>query len=167
MRSNEAITLRWSDIDFSISPTKIHVRQEVSKTESSTRYVYISQEATNSLREWERFKYRKRDKHKKTPIKSENDMVFSVLGNRNPNGIYLTLHKEFKDVVKQIKGLEHTTFHDFRSFLKTIVSDKNYEYSVVFLGHAINSDNVYYKKKEPARKRTCGTTYYIFLITPK
>jgi integrase len=44
-RAVEALAIRHKDIDFSASPTKIHVRKEYSKTRVS-RDVYISDGAT-------------------------------------------------------------------------------------------------------------------------
>ena len=45
LRAIEASALRLQDIDFTTSPTKVHVRKEFSKTKTP-RDVYISQEAT-------------------------------------------------------------------------------------------------------------------------
>jgi integrase len=45
MRAVEALAIRLKDIDFSASPTKIHIRREYAKTKVS-RDIYISDEAT-------------------------------------------------------------------------------------------------------------------------
>ena len=48
MRATEALTIRLRDIDFSVNPTKIHIRKEFSKTRAS-RDIYVSDEATQYL----------------------------------------------------------------------------------------------------------------------
>ena len=75
-RAVEALAVRLRDIDFSSSPTKIHVRKEYSKTRVS-RDVYISDEATMFLKDWIEWKYRdKGNEWTKTPI--PDDLVFRV-----------------------------------------------------------------------------------------
>jgi integrase len=56
-RAVEALAIRHKDIDFSASPTKIHVRKEYSKTRVS-RDVCISDEATKFLKDWISWKYK-------------------------------------------------------------------------------------------------------------
>ena len=46
MRAVEGLAIRYKDIDFSVSPTKVHLRKEYTKTKVS-RDIYISDEATN------------------------------------------------------------------------------------------------------------------------
>ena len=59
MRAGEALGIRMKDINFSTSPTKVHIRKEFSKTRVS-RDVYISDEATKYLKDWINWKYRVR-----------------------------------------------------------------------------------------------------------
>jgi integrase len=75
LRAIEACALRLHDIDFSINPTKIHVRKEYSKTRVS-RDIYISDEATHYLKQWIDLKYR--DKGEWTREKNDYDLIFSV-----------------------------------------------------------------------------------------
>jgi integrase len=49
MRAVEALAIRMKDIDFSVNPTKIHIRKEFTKTRVA-RDIYISDEATNYLK---------------------------------------------------------------------------------------------------------------------
>jgi integrase len=49
MRAAEALAIRLKDIDFTCSPTKIHIRKEYSKTKTA-RDIYISDEATQYLK---------------------------------------------------------------------------------------------------------------------
>jgi integrase len=51
MRAVEATAIRQKDIDFSTSPTKIHIRKEYAKTRAG-RDIYISDEATQYLKQW-------------------------------------------------------------------------------------------------------------------
>ena len=59
-RMLEALATRCKDIDFSVIPTKIHIRKEYAKTRVG-RDVYISDEATKFLKERLEWKYRKRN----------------------------------------------------------------------------------------------------------
>lgn len=51
MRAVEATAIRLREIDFSLSPTKVHIRKEYAKTRVA-RDVYISDEATKCLKQW-------------------------------------------------------------------------------------------------------------------
>jgi integrase len=66
LRANEATCLRNSDIDFSISPTKIHIRAENTKTKQA-RDVYVSEEASKELKRFIDSK----------GYKNPNDLIFS------------------------------------------------------------------------------------------
>jgi integrase len=60
----EATAIRLRDIDFSLNPTKVHIRKEYAKTRVA-RDVYISDEATKCLKQWIEWKYRERKEEKK------------------------------------------------------------------------------------------------------
>ena len=80
LRAVEALAIRLRDIDFSISPAKIHIRKEYVKTKIS-REIYISDEASKYLKEWINWKYRdKGDSRTKIPM--PDDLVFSDLYNK-------------------------------------------------------------------------------------
>jgi integrase len=79
VRAMEASSFRIQDVDFSITPTKIHVRKEFSKTRRS-REVYISQEAPEYLRVLMEWKYRSGGR-KPEP----DELVFSVYFKENAN----------------------------------------------------------------------------------
>jgi integrase len=51
MRAVEATAIRLRDIDFSVKPTRIHIRKEYAKTRAA-RDIYISDEATQYLKQW-------------------------------------------------------------------------------------------------------------------
>ena len=71
----EALAIRYGDLDYSVSPTKVKVRKEFAKNRVS-REVYISDEGTHFLKQWQDWKAR-RIKHI-----GPNDLVF-ITGNDN------------------------------------------------------------------------------------
>src|SRR2546423_6639047 len=74
MRAMEALAIRLKDIDFSVTPTKIHIRKEYTKTKVS-RDIYISEEATTHLKQFIDFKYRiQKDHPSQTRIKNQEDL---------------------------------------------------------------------------------------------
>jgi integrase len=158
LRAVEACALRLQDIDFTISPTKIHVRKEYSKTRTS-RDVYISQEATTYLQDLIKWKYRDKPSQ-------PDDLVFSVyfIKNAKPKRIYFRLILEFEKLLtvagmgqrKDNSNRHRITLHSFRRFTNTILSDNvSSQYADWFLGHA--SKSVYYTKKEPERRQIYAT----------
>ena len=165
--NDERFYLYDSDIDFSVNPTKIHIRKEFAKTRTS-RDIYLSDEATYYLKQWIDWKYR--DKGKKGPTKgrSNNDLVFgsyNIKGAPNPKTIYIKTVIEFQKLLT-IVGMDERkeegihkrrkiTLHSFRRFVKTVISDQtNQDYSEWFLGH---SKSPYYTKKESERREIYAT----------
>ncbi len=61
MRAIEGLAIRLKDIDFTVSPTKVHIRKEYSKTKTA-RDIYISDEASQYLKQWIDWKYNNEDK---------------------------------------------------------------------------------------------------------
>jgi integrase len=165
LRATEGCALRLCDINFSVNPTKIHVRKEYSKTKAS-RDVYISDEATHYLKQWIEWKYR--DKGEWTKEKEEDDLIFSVynISNEpNPLHLYGKMASEFEKLLgiigmddRKEDGLKmrrKITLHSFRRFVKTVISDQvGQDYSEWFLGH---SKSPYYTKKEPQRREVYAT----------
>ena len=96
MRVTEALATRYMDLDFSVSPTKIHMRKEYSKTKVG-RDVYISDEATNYLKQWLDWKYN--NPIKKREFKKE-DLVFTIYTSKprksGMRGTYCKVWQEFK-----------------------------------------------------------------------
>lgn len=156
MRIGEALAIRNMDIDFSITPTKIHIRKEFSKTRVS-RDIYISQEATTYLKQWVDWKY-------KSPYKIRNfspeDLLFTVYRSRRPHSFYFKIRQEFDRLLNAIKmnkkkegGIlprNKITLHSFRRFVKTVISNQvGQDYSEWFLGH---SKSPYWTLKEEQRR---------------
>lgn len=137
LRATEAITLRLKDFDFESIPTRIHVRPEFAKTRVE-RFVYISNEATEAVKQWIDFKYRKRDYESELRVKSPDDIVFTIKKQLiRPQGVYVKIFVEFNRILRTV-GLEERkdgmkrrkiTLHSFRRFVYTTISDqvgKNY-----------------------------------------
>ena len=87
MRAGEALGIRIKDINFSTSPTKVHIRKEFSKTRVA-RNIYVSDEATKYLKDWISWKYRVRkrqevvrDDIKKQVVVRDDDIIFQVQKN--------------------------------------------------------------------------------------
>jgi integrase len=102
MRAIEGLAIRLKDIDFSVSPTKIHIRKEYAKTRIS-RTIYISDEATNYLKKWIDWKYRDKDDDKWTKKPKPDDLIFSVYSTTNeanPAHLYVKMVREFEKVLK-------------------------------------------------------------------
>jgi integrase len=153
LRTVEACALRIQDVDFSINPTKIHVRREYSKTRRS-RDVYISQEATSYLQDLIKWKYR--GKQRPEP----DDLIFTIyfVKNANPRRIYSRVSAEFErllvvagmDSRKDNSKRHKITLHSLRRFCKGIVSDQaGSDFSEWFLGH---NHSVYWTRKEQERR---------------
>ena len=159
MRASECLAIRLKDCDFSVSPTKIHIRAEFSKTRVS-RDIYISNEATKHLQTWISWKYRRKQKQRDQRIKHNDDLIFQVQKNiAGLRSIYVKLGQEFDKVLtaaglnKRKEGMKCKTisFHSYRRFVKSVISDQvSQDYSEWYLGHAGRS--VYYQKKEPERR---------------
>lgn len=166
-RAGEALAIRLKDIDYSASPTKVHVRKEYSKTRVS-RDVYISDEATKYLKDWLNWKYRDKGSEQQTKAPKPDDLVFSVYtvkGPVNTRNLYAKIVKEFEKLLA-IAGMDERkedglrkrrkiTLHSFRRFVKSVISDQvGQDYSEWFLGHA---KSPYYTKKEVDRKEIYTT----------
>jgi integrase len=160
MRAVEALAIRLKDIDFTVSPTKVHIRKEYSKIKTA-RDVYISDEATQYLKQWINWKY---DNEERPRTRDDDDLVFTVYRTRAPTTVYVKVLTEFEKLLSVV-GLDERkeskqrrrkiTLHSFRRFVKTVISDQtNTDYSEWFLGH---NKSPYYTKKEPERREIYAT----------
>jgi integrase len=161
MRAVEGLAIRIKDIDFSVNPTKIHIRKEYAKTRVG-RDIYISNEATHYLKQWLDWKYNNPESPRQ---QGENDLVFTIYRNKNPSTLYVSVLSEFQKLLA-IVGLNERkeggkqrrrkiTLHSFRRFTKSVISDQvSQDFSEWFLGH---NKSPYYTKKEPERREIFGT----------
>ena len=160
MRAVEALAIRLKDIDFTASPTKVHIRKEYSKTKTA-RDIYISDEATQYLKQWINWKYNNEEQPR---IKDDDDLLFTVYQTKSPSTVYVKVLTEFEELLSVV-GLDQRkegkqrrrkiTLHSLRRFVKTVISDQtNTDYSEWFLGH---NKSPYYTKKEPERREIYAT----------
>jgi integrase len=162
LRACEALAIRIKDIDLSVSPTKIHIRKEFTKTKVA-RDIYISDEATHYLKQWIDWKYHNYERPK---LMDQEDLVFAVYrGTKNPRSIYVKILTEFEKLLtivgmdeRKEQGMHRRrkiTLHSFRRFVKTVISDQtNQDYSEAILGHY---KSPYYTKKEAERREIYAT----------
>jgi integrase len=161
MRVGEALAIRNKDLDLSVSPTKVHIRKEYSKTRVA-REVYITLEATEYLKQWLDWKYKNPDRERKF---SEEDLVFTVYQSKNPKSLYMKIWHEFERLLKIVQMDEKKedgiykrrkiSLHSFRRFVKTVISNQvGQDYSEWFLGH---SKSPYWTLKEPGRRDIYAT----------
>ena len=173
LRASEALSIRLCDVNPDADPVKVFIRGEYTKTKVD-RFVYLTDEAAKQLKIWIQYKYRTRrvclpDKNRegrtitdyRTPIKNDTDLIFSVYETEDhvPNiqWIYNDLNNHFGKMLDRIgKGSKEyvggngkhrpITFHSFRRYVKTTISDLGYQdYSEWFISH---SGSTYWRKKE-------------------
>ena len=130
MRVGEALAIRNKDLDFSVSPARVHIRKEYSKTRVA-RDIYISEEATNYLSQWFDWKYKNPDRERKF---AQEDLVFTVYQSNNPNSLYIKIWREFERLLgivrmdaKKDGGIirrNKVTLHSLRRFVKTLISNQ-------------------------------------------
>ncbi len=101
IRASEGLAIRLKDIDFTSNPTKIHIRKEYTKTRIA-RDIYISDEATQYLKQWLDWKYHNQERPRKA---DEDDLVFTIYKSKTPNGLYFKLLVEFQKLLA-IVGLD-------------------------------------------------------------
>jgi integrase len=176
MRAVEATAVRLKDIDFSVTPTKIHLRPEFSKTRTA-RDIYISDEATMFLNQFLEWKYRDKSEAKDegvTKLQNPDDLVFSTFSineKPNPHNLYNKLLEEFQKVLtvsdldeRKENGIHKRrkiTLHSFRRFVKTVASQNaGRDWSEWFLGHI---KSPYWVLKEPDRREIYATKVMRYL----
>jgi hypothetical protein len=164
------LSVRIKDLDLNSSPARLFVRGQYTKTRTD-RTIFLTDEASHQLKSWLDYKYRTRrvcykdrqDGEKtiseyRSPTKNDTDLIFAVYQDiERPN--YLWLYHDF------VKSFEMTldrngkgaredgnerrrqiTFHSFRRYVKTTISDLGYaDYSEYFIGH---SGSTYWRKKD-------------------
>jgi integrase len=168
LRAREALSIRLKDIDFSVTPTKIHIRKEVTKTKVA-RDIYISEEATTYLKQFIQRKYS--DPQTKR-IRNDEDLLFRMQHSpteHRHNQMYIRILKQFQRLLKQI-GLEErkegmqrrkVTFHSFRRFAKTVITNHtSTDFSEWYLGHY---KSPYFVQKELDRRLLYATKCMPFL----
>ena len=170
MRPGEGLSLRIKDIDFKSNPARIFLRGEITKTKTD-RTIFLTEETKKQLMAWIDYKYRSRrrsffDKtlgkwinERKMPQKNDTDLLFVVhhKSTQIAKHAYINLVDAFGKTLDRInmgqkeESNKHhrrrrLTFHSFRRFVKTTISDLGYgDFSEYFIGH---SGSTYYRKPE-------------------
>ena len=168
MRAVEALSIRLKDISFDSNPVRVAIRGEYTKTQQG-RYVYLTSEMVQQLNLWLDYKYRhhrscyadKNGSYKSeyvTPVRKPDGLVFAIYNKSADSDlqtIYVNMAKSYANMLDRIgKGdrednnnkRRKITFHSFRRFIKSTISDLGYsDYSEWFIGH---SGSTYYRKTE-------------------
>jgi integrase len=160
MRAVEALALRECDINegkeidpSTISPTMVKVREKYAKTHRA-RITFISDEAARHLKAWIDWKYRDRhaqNKRVNNRVRNKDDLIFSNISAKDPFALYFKMLVEFQKVLESagftqrkedgVQKRHKITFHSFRRFVKTQISNSGYrDFSEKILGHF----NTYY-----------------------
>jgi integrase len=192
-RAVEALSIRNKDLDLESysqqQQVKLTIRGEFTKTKVD-RHVYLTREIVEQLKIWLNFKYRtRRICHKdevtgktiteyRTPENNPNELVFSQyqVDNPRPDILYENLAIFFSKTLDRIgmgsreDGNEmrrKITFHSFRRFAKSTISDLGYaDYSEWFIGH---SGSTYWRKKDNEKAEIFNKIepYLTFLNIPQ
>jgi integrase len=166
-RAVEALSIRIKDLDLESKPVRVFVRGEYTKTKTD-RVVFLTDEAAQQLKFWMDYKYRTRRvsykeesegmtiTEQRSPERKGTDLIFGIYQREpNPEWLYDDFGKSFAKTLDRIgKGTREDgnerrrqiTFHSFRRFVKTTISDLGYaDYSEYFIGH---SGSTYWRKKD-------------------
>jgi integrase len=100
LRALEGLAIRLRDVDFPVSPTKIHVRKEYAKTKVA-RDIYLSDEATQFLKQRLEWKYHNERRNIANP--NLDDLVFTVSASVRPLSFYPKVAREFQKLVSVVK----------------------------------------------------------------
>jgi len=153
MRTVEALAIRLKDINFDVKPTTIHIRAEFSKRKRS-RDIFISDEATEALRDRIKLKYKGR-------LQAPHHLVFHqwpAEENPNPRSLYPDMKQEFSKVRDAAGFVERkdnskrhvVTLNSFRAFVDTTISNSaGKDFAEWFLGH---SKSPYWKAKPDVKR---------------
>jgi len=159
MRASEALSIRLCDINF--EKRKIRLQAENTKTETA-RTVYLTEECTRQLLLWKKYRERERMNYNKPVVRPFKDTDYFFSSGKfqgvEIEYMYHAISRHFSASLDRAgygardsnKGRHHKiTFHSFRRFVKTTISDLGYQdFSEGFIGH---SGSTYYRKTERER----------------
>ena len=174
--ATEALHIRIKDIDFEKHPAELYVRGENTKTRADRtiflteevtnqikawlKYKYRTRRVCHHIKESNEKNIDKKTINEyRTPSLKKTDLLFASANNSNqPPGsrsLYINLSSSFAKTLDRMgKGerednnerRRQITFHSFRRFVKSTISDLGYsDYSEWFIGHA---GSTYYRKKD-------------------
>jgi integrase len=166
MRATEALSIRFKDIDW--ENRSVMLRAAYTKTKRQ-RFVFLSRECIKHLKLWKEYRERERtivNKNEKGKyIKSyvtrkfePNDLFFGTGRHddvHDPNHLYHSLVPEFRAVTdsngfadryENLGNRHKISFHSFRSYVKSTISDLGHgDYAEYYIGH---EGSTYYSKTE-------------------
>ena len=179
--ATEALHIRIKDIDFEKHPAELYVRGENTKTRADRtiflteevtnqikawlKYKYRTRRVCHHIKESNEKNIDKKTINEyRTPSLKKTDLLFASVSNSNqPPGsrsLYINLSSSFAKTLDRMgKGerednnerRRQITFHSFRRFVKSTISDLGYsDYSEWFIGHA---GSTYYRKKDSEKDR--------------
>jgi integrase len=153
----------------------VRIRGEFTKTRTD-RYVFLTREMVEHCKAWTDFKYRRRRVTKVVntagsnnlsgkaisywvePKPNPDDLFFAMPRKRKRSGfrgLYVHMNEDFARTLDRIgfanredgnESRRKITFHSFRRFVKTTISDLGYQdFSEWFIGHA---GSTYWRKKD-------------------
>lgn len=157
-RATEGLSIRICDLELDAIPPRANIRGEFTKTKVD-RFVYLTKELAQVLRDWLDYKYRERrtiikkdgrmESSKATPLRQKNDLVFSQAHfsemDVDPHTLYYQFSRKYGELLDRIelgdlednKQRRKLTLHSFRRFVKTTIANLGYsDYSEWFIGHA-------------------------------
>jgi integrase len=165
-RASEACAVRL--MDFDLINSKVFIRGEYTKTRTD-RYVFLTSEFIEQLQEYLKYKYRKRIRYYEPgkeptviiPQQKDTNLLFAsyFYNSENENQvidyIYNNLVLQFEktlDVLRipfennSTKRRRKITFHSFRRFVKSVISDLGYsDFSEWYIGHL---GSTYYRRSD-------------------
>lgn len=159
LRAMEACSLRLQDVDFSVSPTRITIGKEKTKTKRG-RTIYCSDEATKHLQKLIEMHH---------SSKQPQDLIFALEDGKKPESIYTRILEQFQKLQhiaekgqrKENSRRRKITLHSCRRTAFSIINENtNSEYANYILGH---SNSPYWTHKETERRNIYHTKCMPFL----
>jgi integrase len=158
LRAMEACSLRLQDVDFSVSPTRITIGKEKTKTKRG-RIIYCSDEATKHLHKLIEMR----------PSKQPEDLIFALEDGKRPESIYTRILEQFqklqhiaeKNQRKENSLRRKITLHSFRRTCFSIISENvSSDFANWYLGHNFST---YWTHSEKERRNTYAIKCMPFL----
>ena len=167
MRIGECCQIKEKDVDFSFKPTKIEIKGEYTKT-GNRRTVFISDEATEFLKEWLKEKPQyleyavKKLNFKNYEKKLDDERIFPFdknVGRQKWNKLLIKSGLGQRDNSTQVSRFKihpHVTRKFYRTWMAKDIGRDMTEY---FLGHEAGLDSVYRRYGDDSNKRILGNEY--------
>lgn len=167
MRLGEMAHLKLSDIDFTVTPTKIRLRADTTKTRQ-TRETFLTAEATQILKDYltRSFGWNENDKNtylqnililgktkqrgKKDPIKS-NEIIYAEFSLQHSLQTHV---KRIPDLdTRNENGRNTVHFHGFRKYFRTTVGNVcGRDFAEALIGHGFYMDTYYVLSEEQKKE---------------